>query len=758
MAKFIINSLLFVIGVACVLAAPTPQTPIVRTTPSTSTVNVTLNKTTLASTTQSSTTPVARLSTSIIEETTTALPTTTTDDIAADIADLFVANQNFGALEMQAEGDLTDGDAAASTTVGDEPALIVTSSSPISNVDINTSAVAGSTTTEPTDPTDSTELDDALFDVIIDDGGGTAADRTAGSTTGGNTGSETSDGTETPPSAGRLPPRQVLEVDSEEFFVPADIKERETTTSAASTTTEANDDGTVDVLSKLPTTMALPSIMSSTMDPSTTLATTTDIPSTSTVASISSSSEKIITTEIAINPDTSDTIFYISNTEVKVGESPADLNAQPPPPSLSSSMPSTPSSPAIAPVNPPRQSDTGTKKTTANNKQQTNEELQFFPASYDEDVIIDVRRENSTLWHSGVGPDRYEEDLIISQSQSKQQLQKHEQQKHEQRHKPTENDGDLSISYVGESYIEVKEFARDQYGTVAPFQQQEQQTLSGAGSSSNNYAEYVIIQPIVEAPTSPIITSTAEPPIGVPVIEELPPALIREYAAAAEAAAAAAASSGAASDPRDDLLDDEEQEDNEILPPLPRLRSSPALIQNPDSNTANVERHRLVNGPNDDATATIVVLDNGGGEKTTSSFVLSDWLNGVFGKGLPAKRNNNNVGSVAVGSDGGIASGVHNVSDTATASAVSATQSLNSNGSALNATNATRADSAWKGSYANRKQLFGLFSLNTLHSEFRIDLVESINKSLEYHRVLILTLSACVVLIFFASAFALYKG
>lgn len=136
-----------------------------------------------------------------------------------------------------------------------------------------------------------------------------------------------------------------------------------------------------------------------------------------------------------INHD-ADTIFYISNTEVKVVES----------------IP-TPDS----------------KK-----------ENQFYPAVYEEDVFIDFSNKNHT--NRSLLPDKYEEDIILS---------------------PLKNfdsfrDENLSVSYVGESYIEIHEQL----------------------TTENQISSDVIIQPVV---MPDLIIQPTQQSIGVPIIAELPP-------------------------------------------------------------------------------------------------------------------------------------------------------------------------------------------------------------------------------------------
>lgn len=136
-----------------------------------------------------------------------------------------------------------------------------------------------------------------------------------------------------------------------------------------------------------------------------------------------------------INHD-ADTIFYISNTEVKVVES----------------IP-TPDS----------------KK-----------ENQFYPAVYEEDVFIDFSNRNHT--NRSLLPDKYEEDIILS---------------------PLKNfdpfkDENLSVSYVGESYIEIHEQL----------------------TTENQISSDVIIQPVI---MPDLMIQPTQQSIGVPIIAELPP-------------------------------------------------------------------------------------------------------------------------------------------------------------------------------------------------------------------------------------------
>lgn len=165
------------------------------------------------------------------------------------------------------------------------------------------------------------------------------------------------------------------------------------------------------------------------------------------------------TKESTIERD-SDTIFYISNTEVKVVES---------------SVP------------------------TPNTKQDN----QFFPALYEEDVLIDFHSKNNSGWNGlgavlggegagNSGPaDKYEEDIILSPMKNN--------------FDPTKmNDDDneedtLNLGYVGESFMDVKDSEEN-----------------GGGAGDSAISSNVIIEPV-------IISDVQSQSIGVPIIGELPP-------------------------------------------------------------------------------------------------------------------------------------------------------------------------------------------------------------------------------------------
>ncbi|CRK91028.1 CLUMA_CG004716, isoform A, partial [Clunio marinus] len=133
----------------------------------------------------------------------------------------------------------------------------------------------------------------------------------------------------------------------------------------------------------------------------------------------------------------SDTIFYISNTEVKMIES----------------IPT--SSPNVS---------SGKK---------------YYPAIYEEDVIVDVPNKNHT--NVATAGDKYEEDIVLS---------------------PLTSDFDpKDINYIGEAFLDVEESSQN-----------------GVSVSENRHiiplTSDVVIQPV---------QLRDSPPIGIPIIGELPP-------------------------------------------------------------------------------------------------------------------------------------------------------------------------------------------------------------------------------------------
>lgn len=139
----------------------------------------------------------------------------------------------------------------------------------------------------------------------------------------------------------------------------------------------------------------------------------------------------------------SDTIFYISNTEVKVIES-------------------------IPPTSSP-------------NAVNRNADKKYYPAIYEEDVIVDVQNENhSTQRNAPSAADKFEEDIVLS---------------------PLTSDFDpKDINYIGEAFLDVEESQNVQ------------------GASENHHiiplTSDVVIQPI---------KFQDSPPVNIPIIGELPP-------------------------------------------------------------------------------------------------------------------------------------------------------------------------------------------------------------------------------------------
>ncbi|CAO1407845.1 unnamed protein product, partial [Diamesa hyperborea] len=143
-----------------------------------------------------------------------------------------------------------------------------------------------------------------------------------------------------------------------------------------------------------------------------------------------------IPTKIKWNATTnkdSDTIFYISNTEVKVIES------------MPTALP---------------------------------EKSHYYPAIYEEDVIVDFPDKNHSTMN--LTPDKYEEDIVLS---------------------PLTSDFDpKDINYIGEAFLDVEE------------------SQNGQGSFESHHiiplTSDVVIQPV---------SLQDSPPVGVPIIGEVPP-------------------------------------------------------------------------------------------------------------------------------------------------------------------------------------------------------------------------------------------
>lgn len=213
------------------------------------------------------------------------------------------------------------------------------------------------------------------------------------------------------------------EMDSDELFLPADDFDPADAVAATSSTIRLTETSTALLTS-----------------PSTEASTTTQ------------------TKESTVERD-SDTIFYISNTEVKVVES---------------SVP------------------------TPNTKQ----ENQFFPALYEEDVLIDFHSKNNSGWNglSGGGAgnaapaEKYEEDIILSPMKNN--------------FDPTKinNEDALNLGYVGESFMDVKDSEENVGGGNG----------GGGGAGDSVISSNVIIEPVV-------IPDVQSQSIGVPIIGELPP-------------------------------------------------------------------------------------------------------------------------------------------------------------------------------------------------------------------------------------------
>lgn len=232
-------------------------------------------------------------------------------------------------------------------------------------------------------------------------------------------------------------------IDNDEFFLPADDFDSETTITAGVATPSATPLSPTAPVSSSPST-ELPGTSSISMNPTIAAAASTTV-----APSKESTAER-----------DSDTIFYISNTEVKVVESP---------------MP-TPN---------------------------TKEENRFFPALYEEDVIIDFHSKNNSGW-SSVNGDKYEEDIILSPMKSNFDPSK--------LGNGISGDGDNinagnrvnpGINFVGESFIDLK----DSSGASG----------SDESSADTEISSNVIIEPIR---MSDVVTPQS---INVPIIKALPP-------------------------------------------------------------------------------------------------------------------------------------------------------------------------------------------------------------------------------------------
>lgn len=254
---------------------------------------------------------------------------------------------------------------------------------------------------------------------------------------------------------------------NDEFFLPADDLDTDITTISTSAATTTITTTAADIATKTTTTMQSTisiNTESSIVRPNTDGSMPTivvPIPNETTVTKQQSTELNKAST---ISRD-SDTIFYISNTEVKVVES---------------SVP------------------------TPNSKQ----ENQFFPALFEEDVIIDFPGKNSTGWSTGLdGPvDKYEEDIILSPMKSN--------------FDPTKlNDENLSISYVGESFIDIKEATSDDTSAGSDSNAQNNDISSESRENARSFGENAISSNVI---IEPVIIPDVQQSIGVPIIGALP--------------------------------------------------------------------------------------------------------------------------------------------------------------------------------------------------------------------------------------------
>lgn len=255
--------------------------------------------------------------------------------------------------------------------------------------------------------------------------------------------------------------------ENDEFFLPADDLDTDTTATTSSaaataTTTTTIAETTTTLQSTIPINTESSIVRPNTggLDPTITV----PIPIVT-----SDSKQHQQTTDLdkasTISRD-SDTIFYISNTEVKVVES---------------SVP------------------------TPNTKQ---ENRQFFPALFQEDIIVDFPGKNSSAWNTGLdGPgDKYEEDIILSPMKSN--------------FDPTKlNDENLSISYVGESFIDIKEATSDDTSAGSDANAQNNDISSESRENARPFGDNAISSNVI---IEPVVIPDVQQSIGVPIIAELP--------------------------------------------------------------------------------------------------------------------------------------------------------------------------------------------------------------------------------------------
>ncbi|XP_055296554.1 uncharacterized protein LOC129565569 [Sitodiplosis mosellana] len=267
-----------------------------------------------------------------------------------------------------------------------------------------------------------------------------------------------------------VPEKRPHDANNDEFFLPADDLETDTmvtvstsTTSAAAIAAVVTTSATTTIQSTVPINTESAIVRPNTDSSGPTI--TAPIP-------IVTSDSKQQTTDVnkasTISRD-SDTIFYISNTEVKVVES---------------SVP------------------------TPNSKQENQFFRPDFPALFQEDVIIDFPFKNSSGWNPGLdGPnDKYEEDIILSPMKSN--------------FDPTKlNDENLSISYVGESFIDIKEATSDDTSAGNDANSQNNDISSESKENGRSYGDNAISSNVI---IEPVVIPDLQQSIGVPIIGELP--------------------------------------------------------------------------------------------------------------------------------------------------------------------------------------------------------------------------------------------
>lgn len=134
--------------------------------------------------------------------------------------------------------------------------------------------------------------------------------------------------------------------------------------------------------------------------------------------------------------------------------------------------------------------------------------MQFFPALFEEDVIIDFPGKNSSAWNTGLdgAGDKYEEDIILSPMKSN--------------FDPTKlNDENLSISYVGESFIDIKEATSDDTSSGSDLNAQNNDISSESKEGVRSFGDNAISSNVI---IEPVVIPDVQQSIGVPIIAELP--------------------------------------------------------------------------------------------------------------------------------------------------------------------------------------------------------------------------------------------